>query len=129
MNRATVISNLLGHPYDDAVHHCWWLASLVQRDVFGRDLPGWTGARPAPAARTRIFRGHPARSSWQAFPEPCDGDLVLMGKAGGLETHCGVYLGDFAGIIHSDKPHGVVIDTLPEIRVAGWAHLSFNRPI
>ena len=126
--RAQVVAGLLGQPYDDVSRHCWWLAGVVQREVFGRDLPGWEGPLPSLPLRASVIREHPERRRWIEHPEPADGDLVLMGRAPEQEVHCGVYLGD-RGVIHCSDPHGVVIDTVTELRAAyGWRHLSFNRP-
>lgn len=60
---------------------------------------------------------------------PSDGDIVLMGRAHGQDIHCGVYLADQRGVIHTDAPHGVVIDTVLELRQSRRWRLSFYRPI
>lgn len=122
-----MIEQLLGQPYERTGRHCWWLACLVQREVYGRALPLGPETMPSPAGRARLFHGHPARAGWIEHPAPADGTLVLMGRAPGLHIHCGVYLADRGGVIHTDLGHGVVIETLVELRTRGW-HPSFYRP-
>lgn len=125
---AIVVGDLLGQPYEAAGRHCWWLAGLVQREIFGRVLPGGPETLPGSATRARLFREHPARGEWREHREPADGDLVLMGRAPGRDIHCGVFLADRGGVIHTDHGHGVVIETLVELRARGW-YPSFHRPL
>lgn len=120
---------LVGQPYERTGRHCWWLVRLVQHEVFGRTLPGGPAMLPGSASvRARHFRCHPERLAWVEHPAPADGDLVLMGKAPGRDIHCGVWLADRGGVIHTDAGHGVVIETLVELRARGW-HPSFHRPL
>ena len=127
-DRPAIIAGLLGTPYDKVERHCWWLATLVERDVFGRDLPAGPGADPGRHERSRLLANHPARQEWQAHPAPNDGDLVLMGRVEGKDIHCGVYLADHRGIIHTDEPHGVVIDTVLDLQQVRRWRVSYYRP-
>jgi hypothetical protein len=128
IDRHEVVDRILGLPYEPAGRHCYWLVEFIQDVIFGRALP--IGPEVAPsslAARARILRDHPARADWPEQPHAADGDLVLMGRAPGREIHCGVYLADRGGVIHTDLGHGVVIESLAELRARGWRP-SFHRP-
>lgn len=70
---------------------------------------------------------------WRRVDAPANGAVVFMTRAGhGPERsaiHSGVYLAlDGGGVLHTDNPHGVVFDTLPEMRARNWAGLSFYIP-
>lgn len=121
MTRQDYISGLLGTPYDKVERHCWWLVCLVQRDLFGREL-GAPSAYLERHERERVIAASPLRDHWRPVEKPADGDLVLMARAPGRDIHCGVYLADRAGgVIHTDMPHGVVLDGLAELRhVRRW---------
>jgi hypothetical protein len=124
MDRAAFLDGLLGTPYDKAERHCWWLVSLVERELFGRSLPAVDnkvigGARE----RARIFAGHNERTRWVDAPQPRDGSIAMMSKNRLHDVHCGVYLLTPAGgrILHTDAPHGVVFDSPAELTHArGW---------
>lgn len=129
--RAGLLSGLRGTPYDRERRHCWWLASLLQRELFGRSLPLATPDLIAdPRARALALASRPERAGWGEVAAQ-DGALVLMGRVPGRETHCGVYLSDSAGgrIWHTDAPHGVVADWPLELaRARGW-RLTYLLPV
>lgn len=126
--RAAFIASLIGTPYARAGRHCWWLAGLVQAELFGRALPVGPEISPHRRERARLLSGHPERARWACFDLPEDGDLVLMARAPGRDIHCGVYLADRLGVIHTDEPHGVVVDTPLELEQIRRWRLSYYRP-
>ncbi|TDR94210.1 glycoside hydrolase [Enterovirga rhinocerotis] len=129
MSRAAFVDDLLGTPYDQRSAHCWWLTGLVQRVVFGRILPGADDPLPAPRDRAGALRDGVAALGWREHPAPEDGDVVMMSRlAGGPQDHVGTFLADRRGVLHTDTWHGVVIDTLTELRQLRRWHPHFYRP-
>lgn len=129
-DRAAFLRQWRGTPYDTVERHCWWLASLVQAELFGRTLPAADPGLVANArARAATMATHPARAEWREIETPVDGALVLMGKVAGAETHCGVYLAQDGGLIlHTDERHGVVLDPPLELAAARRWRLTYLIP-
>ncbi|ACK81234.1 hypothetical protein [Methylorubrum extorquens] len=129
-DRAAFLRRWRGTPYDTVERHCWWLASLVQAELFGRTLPAADSGLVADArARAATMASHPTRAEWREIPTPVDGALVLMGKVAGAETHCGVYLAQDGGLIlHTDERHGVVLDPPLELAAARRWRLTYLIP-
>ena len=123
--------SLDGQPYEETGKNCWWLVQHVQRRLFGRILPLGPAVLPAPGSeRARLLRDGVRSSGWRRFDTPLDGDLVLMSRvAVGAHTHCGVYLADRLGVIHTDAGHGTVIDSLVDLRHVRFWHPDFYRPV
>lgn len=119
-----------GRAYDRADLNCWQLASLTQWTLFGRVLPA---ADPSLVddvrERARVLATHPERARWREVESPTDGALVLMGKVVGREDHCGTWLANEGGLIlHTDEPHGVVLDPPLEIVQARRWRLTYLIP-
>lgn len=125
-DREAFLEKVLGTPYDRIERQCFWLASKAQRELFGRALPVPSAEElaAAPEERARLFRDHPARREWRLVPQPVDGAHVFMSRRlGPGDVHCGIYLVLPQGgrVLHTNTPHGVVLDTLVELRqVRGW---------
>ncbi|MFE1598179.1 glycoside hydrolase [Methylobacterium sp. ID0610] len=131
MTRADFLRAVRGKPYDRDALNCWQLASLTQWTLFGRVLPV---ADPALVAdvreRVRVLATHPERANWREIAAPVDGALVLMGRGPGKEEHCGTWLADDGGLIlHTDEPHGVVLDPPLEIVQARRWRLTYLVPV
>lgn len=126
IDRATLIAELLGTPYDRQDRNCWWLVATVQRELYGRELP------IAPYAdrneRARILGSHPERARWIQVGQPADGAVVLMARVAGKDIHAGVFLADRRAVIHTDEPHGVVLDTPLELEQSRRWRLTFYQP-
>ena len=90
-------------------YHCWSAAAMVQKRLFGRELPSLGRDRA-----TTIVR---ARSTWARQETPRDGDIVEMRKAG-RANHVGVWIG--GGILHCQRGAGMCFDTPSAIRLMGW---------
>jgi hypothetical protein len=113
---------------------CWHLAQHVERHLFGRKLPDvevpydltWSGL-------LAIIESHPERANWGAFPQHdgliCanDGALVLMARAM-RAAHFGVWLAPERGVIHCDRPGGVMFEDPATLRASGWRRLMFYEP-
>jgi hypothetical protein len=113
---------------------CWHLAQHVERHLFGRELPdvevpydltwSWLLA---------IIESHPERASWASFPQHSglisanDGALVLMARAM-RAAHFGVWLAPERGVIHCDRPCGVMFEDPATLRASGWRRLMFYEP-
>ena len=128
MDRPAFIAGLIGTPYNRAGRHCWWLAGLVEAELFGRTLPIGPEVDPGIRARAALIADHPERHRWHRVDHPDDGDLALLARVPGRDIHCGVYLADRLGIIHTDEPHGVVIDTPLELEQVRRWRIAYHRP-
>ncbi len=118
------IQRLIGQPWERHGTHCWRLVAQIQRDLFGREVPFGPPAVPGRAMRREMLGQDPAPYGWVEIDKPEHGAVVRMHRMGGnpkdLE-HAGVYLELDGGIVlHTDRPHGVVPDTLLELAQRGW---------
>lgn len=89
--------------------HCWSAAAMVQKRLFGRDLPS--------LGRHRASNIVKARATWARHETPRDGDIVEMRKAG-RANHVGVWIG--GGILHCQRGAGMCFDPPAAIRLMGW---------
>lgn len=123
------VSELINEPWAQDGQHCWALVLRVQRDLFGRFLPVVLDVAPVGhkgrALKSQLFASHPERAHWREITEPEHGAVALMrerGSAPGMIVHAGVYLALDGGVVlHTDNPHGVVLDPIPVLReLRGW---------
>lgn len=124
-SEVSYIQRLVGQPYQRNGLHCWALVIQVQRDLFGRELPLIMSAVPMPYSKTwadvRHWLSRPAEEyGWQEADHPQHGCVVRMHRPHRHSAeidHVGVYFDIDGGVVlHTDDPHGVVLDTLSEIR-------------
>lgn len=117
MDRTAYVRSLLGRPYDKAVANCWHLVVEVQRELFGRELPSATDeAIHSERERAALMTTSPARLDWREVETPQDGALAFLGRVPSRPIHAGVYLSEGGGVIlHSDAPHGAVLDSPVEL--------------
>lgn len=119
------IQTLVGTPWERSGLHCWKLVVMIQGDVFGRRLPDGPTVAPKLAERREIVSVDPTPFGWAEVPVPIHGAIVRMYRIGGNPAdveHTGVYLDlDGGRVIHTNHPHGVVVDTLHELAARGWA--------
>ena len=113
---------------------CWHLACLVQRELFGRELPSVdVPADPQWAWMLQTIAAHPERANWLDRSRPNgliaagDGALVLMARAQ-RAAHIGVWLLPEQGVIHCDQTSGVMFEDATTLRAAGWRKLMFYEP-
>jgi len=114
-----------GRPWERRGLHCWALVQQVERDLFGREVPLGPAAVPPREERRALFAVDAEAVGWQEVPLPEHGAVVRMYRVGGNPVdleHAGVYLAVEGGrILHTDDPHGVVLDSLIELKkVRGW---------
>ncbi len=126
------VNSYIGRAYEKTGLHCWELTRRCQA-VFGRELPSVLAVPDHPAGIARLMRRRDKHSGWRRVDAPRHGAVVFMARAGhGPERaaiHCGTYLAlDGGGILHTDNPHGVVFESLSELKAQGWAGLSFHVP-
>lgn len=134
MDRLAILSPLLGTPYQlgaqgPGAFDCYSLSRLLQRELFGRDMPAF--AMPGTAGRSALaaaIAAHPERRRWQEVERPVDGALVTMAR-----NECGYHLGtwlkeDGGLIVHTLERCGVVADTPATLEAIGWRRLRFHVP-
>jgi hypothetical protein len=121
---ANYLGGLINQPWAQDGRHCWRLVFEIERDLFGRILPTIVDVVPPRSERALIFATHAERRHW-VTSLPRDGAIVLMRREAAQPnnySHAGVFLELEEGgvVIHTDEPHGVVLDTLPELKLRGW---------
>jgi hypothetical protein len=121
---AEYINSLINEPWARDARHCWRLVIDVQQQLFRRRLPPVLGIAASRAANVELFAHHVERRNWMQIPFPEDGAVVLMRRSAqqaGNYIHAGVYLNIDGGcVLHSDEPHGVVLDNRVELAARGW---------
>ena len=91
-------------------YDCWAAAGMVQRELFGRDLPALTeAAHPYYIAKVR--------RQWRVAARPRDGDLVEM-RRGGQLNHVGVWVA--GGVLHCQRGAGMCFDPRARLELLGW---------
>ena len=109
-------------------YHCWAFVRHIQKEHFGRDLPGIPNPEDV-LAIARGFRDHPERQRWELVNAPNDGDCVLMRQAR-YPIHVGVWLdADNGGVLHCSQEAGVAFQTLNSLTLNGWSVEGFYRYI
>lgn len=120
------LSKLVGTPWDRKGLHCWRIVIKVQQDLFGRALP-FAERNMVNRDTLRQYMGRDCTEyGWVETSTPVHGAVARMYRQGGdpkdLE-HAGVFL-TLSGppvILHSDNPHGVVLDSLFQLTTQrGW---------
>ncbi|MBT3305060.1 MAG: hypothetical protein HN377_01110 [Alphaproteobacteria bacterium] len=108
--------------------HCWAFVRHIQKQNFGRDLPGIPNPEDV-LAIARGFRDHPERQRWELVNAPNDGDCVLMRQAR-YPIHVGVWLEvDNGGVLHCSQEAGVAFQTLNSLALNGWSVEGFYKYI
>lgn len=127
------LAAVMGRAYEPAGLHCWELVRMCQRVVFGRELPPVLVAPERRLELVGMMSLRHSRPDWGEVAAPAHGAVVFMTR-GGHEVakaacHAGVWLEfDGGGVLHTDAPHGVVFESLPELKARNWADLSFYLP-
>lgn len=123
-NLYTYVQSLVGQPWERHGLHCWSLVERVQWEVFGREVPLGPAGVPVRQKRRELFSADAKQFGWKEVPAPEHGAVVRMYRVGGNPAdleHAGVYLAIDGGLIlHTDAPHGVVLDSLVALKVRGW---------
>lgn len=130
---AQFTASYIGRSYDNAGLHCWELVRRCELEVFGRVLPAVIEHPGTKLGIARLMARRDAHPGWHRIDTPTHGAVVFMTRAGhGPERaaiHSGVYLAiDAGGVLHTDDPHGVVFESLAELKARNWAGFSFHIP-
>ncbi len=130
---ADFVGGLIGHVYEPAGLHCWELVRQCQSLVFGRELPPVLVAPERMRELVGMMELRHSYAGWRQADGPAHGAVVFMTRhsheAAKAACHAGVWLAlDGGGVLHTDAPHGVVFETLPELTARNWADLSFYLP-
>lgn len=128
------LAAVIGRAYEPAGLHCWELVRQCQRVVFGREL---LPVLVAPGRMRELVGMMDLRHSypgWREVAEPAHSAVVFLTRHGHeverAACHAGVWLAlDGGGVLHTDDPHGVVFESLPELKARNWADPSFYLPI
>jgi len=109
-------------------YDCWSFVRYVQREHFGRELPGVHVDAGNPHQVRRAFAGQAEeRAKWWYVKAPAEGDCVLMSHAR-FHSHIGVWIAaDGGGILHCLEGCGVVFNTPAQLRAAGWGRVEYFR--
>lgn len=120
-------SHYIGLPYAPPARDCWGFVREIWRAHFGLAVPGvWVDASDTRAV-LRAFRDHPERQAWVEVPAPAEGDAVLMAH-NRHPAHVGVWVAaDNGGVLHCERPHGVMFAKPAALARAGWARLRYYR--
>lgn len=124
---------VLGREYEPQGLHCWELVRQFQQSVMKRDLPA---VLVAPERRMELIGMMELRKTytgWVEVQEPVHGAVVFMTKNGHevsrAACHAGVWLDlDNGGILHTDEGHGVVFESMLQIKLRNWGDFSFYTP-
>ncbi len=123
------VDGIIGAPWVRDRRNCWRLTREIVA-LLGYELPVVLEVAPrgraGRALKHELFAHHPERANWIEVAKPATGWAgVLMHKAhrpADEIDHAGVYFAEHGGrVLHIDAPHGVVYDSLPELRLRGWA--------
>ena len=127
------VEDVIGRAYEPAGLHCWELVRTCQAAVFGRGLPPVLVAPERKRELVGLMELRHSYPGWRQIEAPAHGAVVFMTRNGHdiskAACHAGVWLDlDGGGVLHTDDPHGVVFETLPELAARNWADLSFYEP-
>lgn len=133
VSAADFAGGLIGRAYEPAGLHCWELVRQCQAVVFGRALPPVLVAPERRRELVEMMGLRHAYPGWRQIETPADGAVVFMTRHGHevakAACHAGVFLAlDGGGVLHTDAPHGVVFDSVPELQARNWTDLSFYLP-
>lgn len=123
---AAYIAERLGTPWSPTGLHCWALAQETVRDLFGYELPVIPESPPGRRTKADYINSHPELGRWKEVRDPPFWAVALMHRRGSppdLLEHVGVYFKlDGGAVLHTDEPHGVVLDYIWELpRIRTWA--------
>lgn len=130
---ADFVGLMIGRPYEPAGLHCWELVRTAQKLLFDRDLPPVLVAPERRRELVGLMSLRHSYSGWGEIPDAQHGAVVFMTRHGHdlaqAACHAGVWLAlDGGGVLHTDDPHGVVFDSLPELAARNWGELGFFVP-
>ncbi|CAN7337246.1 glycoside hydrolase [Bosea sp. LjRoot90] len=127
------LAAMIGRSYEAAGLHCWELTRQCQREIFGRELPAVLTAPDSKRELVRLMAERDRHAGWREVGRPAHGAVVFLTRKGhGVSRaacHAGTFLAlDGGGVLHTDAPHGVVFESLLELKARNWAEPSFYLP-
>jgi hypothetical protein len=135
VTRSDFLAALIGQPWSWQNGNCWDFAVMIQRELFGRDLP--SVAVPRELSKRWVleaFDCHQERANWSEVSEgpgglvvAQDGALCLMAHLR-IPGHIGVWMKPEGKIIHCDERAGVCFEAPLALRQQGWRKLRFFEP-
>lgn len=106
---------------------CWGLVKVVQKRLFGRDLPSIRINAEDLREVIREVATTSARAPWTRCLLPVHGGIVEM-TSGRHPFHVGVYLDiDSGGILHCERNAGVCFDRIVALEASGWRRFQYNE--
>lgn len=122
------VNGLINAPWVRDGRNCWRLVREVV-SLLGYELPVVMDVAPIGRSGREIkrdlFANHPERANWIKAVRPQQWALALLHKKHlppDEVEHAGVYFGSGGGrILHSSPPHGVVYDSMAELKLRGWS--------
>lgn len=119
----------IGEPWVAREHDCWAFFRRVYAEHFGIMVPEIDIDPHAPLIIRHEFARHDERKNWNEIDVPQEGAAVLMGK-NRRPAHVGVWIGADGGkVLHCVEGAGVVAQSRPALRLAGWQVLGFYRRV
>jgi len=117
----------LGLPWIAGERDCWAFFREVQREQFGRDIPAVDVDVYSAVSVMRTLQNAPERTLWTHVMVPRQGDGVLMAQ-NNRPSHVGVWLEvDGGAVLHCAEGFGVLCQSVPSLRAAGWSGISYWR--
>lgn len=133
MTAAAFVDRMIGRAYEAQGLHCWALVRQCQSEVFCRILPAVLAAPESRRELIGLMAQRHEHAGWREVERPVHGAVVFLARrshgAARAACHAGVWLAlDGGGLLHTDAPHGVVFESLPELTARNWAEPSFHIP-
>lgn len=130
---AAFVDLVIGRPYEAKGLHCWELTRQCQSVLFKRELPPVLVAPERMRELLGLMQTRHHYPGWRESATPAHGAIVFLTRNGHdaarAACHAGTWLDlDGGGLLHTDDPHGVVFETLPELKARNWAEPSFHVP-
>lgn len=127
------VAAFTGRQYSRTGLHCWELTRRAQAEIFDRELPAVLEHPGTKLGVARLMARKDNHDGWRRTDTPAHGAVVFMTRAGhGPERaaiHSGVYLAlDGGGVLHTDDPHGVVFESISELKARNWASMAYYLP-
>lgn len=128
------VNSVIGKAYETGGLHCWELTRLCQSAVFDRNLPVVLSVPSSKRELVRLMAKRDAHPGWREIAQPEHGAVVFLARRGHGASRAAVHAGtwldlDGGGVLHTDDPHGVTFETLPELSARNWAEPSFYVPV
>lgn len=121
---------VIGEPYNRDGLNCWEAVRRYYQVVHNVELPPVLIAPSRMKELIGMMELRKTYAGWVEVPQPQHAAIVFMTKNGhevsNAACHAGIWLDfDGGGILHTDDPHGVVFETLGQIKLHNWGDFSY----